>query len=101
MGFRWQFVAVYRHRQRTSPRIEVPRMVSFFQIHLPANQWLPKDAQEEGVGIRLGRHGRAIDGSILIGPMMTTPAEVDRIVDQLIADLEQVRRAAKQELGGH
>lgn len=73
-------------------------MSSFFQIHLPANPWLPKDQQEDGVGIRVGRHGPAVDGSILVGPMMTTAAQVDRVIDELIADLEKVRRQAKQEL---
>ena len=73
-------------------------MVAFFQTHKQDNRWLPKAEQEEGIGIRLGRHGRAVDGSILVGRMMGTPDDVDRLIDELIANLEQVRREAKLEL---
>jgi hypothetical protein len=48
----------------------------------------------------LSRHGRAVDGSILVGPLMKSSAEVDGLVDELIAELEQVRRQAKRELAG-
>jgi len=75
-------------------------MIPFFQIHVQDNRWLPKDAQEDGVGIRLGRHGRAVDGSILVGRLMTSPVDVDRLIDEMIADLERVRRQAKLELAG-
>lgn len=75
-------------------------MSLFFQTFRPDNRWLPKDAHEEGISIRLSRHGRAVDGSILVGRLMKSSADVDGLVDELIAELEQVRRQAKRELTG-
>lgn len=74
-------------------------MPHVFQLHLPNTGWtLFGDDEEPGVGIRLGQHGYAIDGSIILGPMMHTDAEVDATVNRLIEELEKVRAQAKREL---
>jgi len=74
-------------------------MPHVFQLHLPNTGWaLFDDDEEPGVGIRLGQHGYAIDGSIILGPMMHTGAEVDATIDRLIEELEKVRAQAKREL---
>ena len=76
-------------------------MASVFQLHLPNTFWAPSDPSEAAsVGIRLGQHGYAIDGSIIVGPMMSSPAEVDRTIDTLVAELESLRGQAKRELAG-
>lgn len=74
-------------------------MASIFQLHIPNNIWLPNDAPvRPTVGIRLGQHGYAIDGSIIVGSLMSNSQEVDSTVDNLIAELERIRVKAKQEL---
>lgn len=74
-------------------------MATVFQLHTPNSAWMPADASDRlTVGIRLGRHGYAIDGSILIGPLMASAREIDATVDSLIAELESIRAMAKQEL---
>jgi hypothetical protein len=76
-------------------------MASVFQLHVPNSIWAPADqADGPSVGIRLGQHGYAIDGSIIVGPLMSSPTEVDRTVDALIAELESIRKQAKRELAG-
>jgi len=74
-------------------------MPHVFQLHLPNTGWALFDiTSEPGVGIRLGQHGYAIDGSISVGPMMHNEADVDNTINRLIAELEIVRTQAKQEL---
>ncbi|MCO5762903.1 MAG: hypothetical protein EP309_04115 [Gammaproteobacteria bacterium] len=74
-------------------------MAHVFQLHLPNTGWvLFGESEEPGVGIRLGQHGYAIDGSILIGPILHSEADVDATVDRLITELESVRAQAKREL---
>lgn len=74
-------------------------MASVFQLHIPNTLWLPSDAPDlPTVGIRLGQHGYAIDGSITIGAIMSNAQEVDATVDRLIAELEYIRIKAKQTL---
>lgn len=74
-------------------------MPHVFQLHLPNTGWsLFGEADEPGIGIRLGQHGYAIDGSIIIGPILHTEADVDSAIDHLIAELERVRLQAKREL---
>ena len=74
-------------------------MPHVFQLHLPNTGWALFDLMAEpGVGIRLGQHGYAIDGSIIVGPMMHSEADVDNTVNRLIAELETVRAQAKREL---
>jgi hypothetical protein len=74
-------------------------MASVFQLHIPNAVWLP-DAQSDrpAVGIRLGQHGYAIDGSIIVGPLMTDASQLDTEIDRLIAELEALRAPAKQAL---
>jgi len=75
-------------------------MASVFRLHIPNNIWLPNDPSDvPTVGIRLGQHGYAIDGSIIVGSLMSSAHEVDATVDNLIAELECIRMKAKQELG--
>ena len=74
-------------------------MAAAFQLHIPNNAWLPDEASDRTtVGIRLGQHGYAIDGSILVGSLMGNAEEVDANIDHLIQELEAVRIKAKQEL---
>ena len=74
-------------------------MPHVFQLHFPNTGWALFDiTSEPGVGIRLGQHGYAIDGSIIVGPMMHNEADVDNTINRLIAELEIVRTQAKQEL---
>jgi len=74
-------------------------MPHVFQLHLPNTCWALFGVTEEpGVGIRLGQHGYAIDGSIIVGPIIHSDAEVDTTINRLIAELETIRAQAKQEL---
>jgi len=74
-------------------------MALIFHLHVPNNIWLPNDISDGPmVGIRLGQHGYAIDGSIIVGSLMSNAQEVDATIDNLIAELESIRAQAKQEL---
>lgn len=74
-------------------------MAAVFQLNIPNALWQPAEVPKgPAVGIRLGQHGYAGDGSITIGPYMTSAAEVDRTIDALIAELEKIRELGKQEL---
>lgn len=74
-------------------------MPHVFQLHHPNTGWALIGASDQpAVGIRLGQHGYAIDGSIILGPIMHSDAEVDATIDRLIAELENIRIQAKGEL---
>lgn len=74
-------------------------MASVFHVYAPSPGFRLSDAPEgPSVGIRLGQHGYAIDGSILVGPMMASDRDIDKTIDALIDELEKVRKQAKKEL---
>jgi hypothetical protein len=76
-------------------------MATFFQVHVPNSIWSPSASKDgPSVGIRLGQHGYAIDGSIIVGPLMASEKEIDATIDTLVKQLESLRREAKQALRG-
>ncbi|HET7371595.1 MAG TPA: hypothetical protein VFK45_12245 [Gammaproteobacteria bacterium] len=51
-----------------------------------------------GVSILLTGYTMARDHSIIIGPLMANESEIDFTIDELIRELEEVRKVAKKEL---
>lgn len=50
------------------------------------------------VHLSLGVYSSAEDGNILISPQLMSHQEIDETVDQLIAELEEFRQKAKNEI---
>jgi hypothetical protein len=70
-----------------------------FGLYSPLSKW-PKGGYPLSpfVQLSLGTYLPESDGRILLSTQLMTPGEIDYVVDQLQAELDEFRVAAKKEL---
>ena len=70
-----------------------------FALYSPLSKWTKGNYPlSPFVHLSLGAYPSESDGRVLLSAQLMTPGEIDYVVDQLQAELEEFRVAAKKEL---